>query len=215
MLGLEALEEGTRRRLVEGGQRHRYRRGDVIFHEGDPANCLHVLLAGHVSVGVTTPLGDSAIFTVLGPGALFGELALLTDSPVRSATTRATDAVETLSLRAEHVARVRRADPAMDRFLISLLAEYLKRQDARLIEALYVPVEQRVLRRLIALSRLYGGGGHGTVVPLTQEVLADLAGTTRPTANQVLRSAEAAGVLRLGRGHVRIEDPVGLARRAR
>jgi CRP-like cAMP-binding protein len=214
-LGLDALEEGTRRRLVDGALRRRYRRGDVIFHAGDLANSMHVLLSGHVSVGVTTPMGDSAIFTVLGPGALFGELALLTDSAERSATTRALDPVETLSLRADHVAVVRRADPAMDRFLISLLADYLQRQDARLMEALYVPVEKRVLRRLIALSRLYGGGAQGTVVPLTQEVLADLAGTTRPTANQVLRSAEAAGVLRLDRGHLRIEDPAGLARRAR
>jgi CRP/FNR family cyclic AMP-dependent transcriptional regulator len=196
VLGLEALEEGARRRLVEEGRRRRYRRGDVIFHAGDPATSMHVLLAGHVSVGVTAPMGDSAIFTVLGPGALFGELPLLTDSAERSATTRALDPVETLSLRADHVAVVRRADPAMDRFLISLLADRLQRQDARLMEALYVPVEKRVLRRLIALSRLYGGGAPGTVVPLTQEVLADLAGRTRPTANQ--------GVLTLDRGHLRI-----------
>jgi CRP-like cAMP-binding protein len=213
--GLEALEEGTRRRLVEGAQRRRYRRGEVIFHEGDPANSMHVLLSGHVSVGVTTPLGDSAVFTVLGPGALFGELALLTDNPERSATTSALDPVETLCLRADHVAMVRRADPAMDRFFISVLADYLKRQDARLLEALYVPVEKRVLRRLVALSRLYGGGEQGTVIPLTQDVLADLAGTTRPTTNQVLRGAEADGIVSLGRGHLCIADPAALARRAR
>jgi CRP-like cAMP-binding protein len=215
VLGLEALEEGTRRRLVEGGQRRRYRSGEVVFHEGDAATSMYVLLAGHVSIGVTTPMGDSAIFTVLGPGSLFGELALLTGGTERSATARALDAVQTLSLRADHVAAMRRADPALDRFFIGLLAEYLRRQEARLMEALYVPVEKRVLRRLIALSRLYGGGDQGSVVPLTQEVLADLAGTTRPTANQVLRSAEDAGVLSLGRGHVRIEDPAALARRAR
>jgi CRP/FNR family cyclic AMP-dependent transcriptional regulator len=215
VLGLEALEEGTRRRLVEAGHRRRYRRGEVIFHEGDPANSMHVLLAGHVSVGVTTPMGDSAVFTVLGPGAIFGELALLADHSERSATTKALDVVETLSLRADHVAAIRRTDPAMDRFLISLLIEYLGRQDARLLEALYVPVEKRILRRLIALSRLYGDGDRGTVVPLTQDVLADIAGTTRPTTNQVLRAAEADGLVSLARGQLRIEDPAGIARRAR
>jgi CRP-like cAMP-binding protein len=212
---LQVLGEEERRRLLSASRRRRFARNEVVFHEGDPANSMYVLLEGHVSIGVTTPMGDSATFTVLGPGALLGELALLTGSTERSATARALDAVQVLSLRADHVALMRRADPAMDRFFISLLADYLRRQEARLLEALYVPVEKRVLRRLIALSRLYDSGGLGTVVPLTQEVLADLAGTTRPTANHVLRSAEAAGVLSLGRGHVRIEDPAGLARRAR
>jgi CRP/FNR family transcriptional regulator, cyclic AMP receptor protein len=114
----------------------------------------------------------------------------------------------------DRVKLLRRTDPAMDRFLVGLLADYLRRQDARLLEALYVPVEKRVLRRLLALSRLYGSGTAGTVVPLTQDVLAGVAGSTRPTTNQVLRSAEEAGLLSLSRGSVRIEDPAGLAHRA-
>jgi CRP-like cAMP-binding protein len=215
LAGLAGLQEGTRDRLLQGAQRRRYRRGEVVFHEGDEANSMYVLARGHVSVGVTTPLGDSAVYTVLGSGALFGELALLTGSAVRSATVTALDAVEALRLPADRVNLLRRTDPAMDRFLVGLLADYLRRQDARLLEALYVPVEKRVLRRLMALGRLYGNGTPGTVVPLTQDVLAGVAGSTRPTTNQVLRSAEDAGLLSLGRGTVRIDDPAGLARRAR
>jgi CRP-like cAMP-binding protein len=215
LAGLAGLEEGTRNRLLQGAQRRRYRRGEVVFHEGDEANSMYVLVMGHVSVGVTTPLGDSAVYTVLGSGAIFGELALLTGSAVRSATVSALDPVEALRLPADRVNLLRRTDPAMDRFLVGLLADYLRRQDARLLEALYVPVEKRVLRRLLALGRLYGNGTAGTVVPLTQEVLAGVAGSTRPTTNQVLRSAEEAGLLSLGRGTVRIVDPAGLARRAR
>lgn len=215
LAGLAALESETRDRLLQGAQRRRYRRGEVVFHEGDEANSMYVLISGHVSVGVTTPLGDSAVFTVLGSGAIFGELALLTGSAVRSATVNALDSVEALRLPADRVNLLRRTDPAMDRFLVGLLADYLRRQDARLLEALYVPVEKRVLRRLLALSRLYGNGTAGTVVPLTQDVLAGVAGSTRPTTNQVLRSAEEAGLLSLSRGSVRIEDPAGLARRAR
>jgi CRP/FNR family cyclic AMP-dependent transcriptional regulator len=214
LAGLAGLESGTRDRLLQGALRRRYRRGEVVFHEGDEANSMYVLVTGHVSVGVTTPLGDSAVFTVLGSGAIFGELALLTGSAVRSATVSALDPVEALRLPADRVKLLRRTDPAMDRFLVGLLADYLRRQDARLLEALYVPVEKRVLRRLLALSRLYGSGTAGTVVPLTQDVLAGVAGSTRPTTNQVLRSAEEAGLLSLSRGSVRIEDPAGLAHRA-
>jgi len=89
LAGLAGLESGTRNRLLQGALRRRYRRGEVVFHEGDEANSMYVLITGHVSVGVTTPLGDSAVFTVLGSGAIFGELALLTGSAVRSATVRA------------------------------------------------------------------------------------------------------------------------------
>ena len=97
---------------------------------------------------------------------------------------------------------------------MDLLAGYIRRQDARLVEALYVPVEKRVLRRVLAMSRLYGDGAAGTVIPLTQDILASMAGTTRPTANQVLRSAEQEGLISMGRAQVRIEDPRGLAKRA-
>jgi CRP-like cAMP-binding protein len=53
------------------------------------------------------------------------------------------------------------------------------------------------------------------VVPLTQDVVASMAGTTRPTANQVLRAAEQAGLVTISRGRIRVDDPAGLARRAR
>jgi CRP/FNR family cyclic AMP-dependent transcriptional regulator len=212
---LAALDDETRRRLRDASQRRRFRRGEVVFHAGDAANSMHLVVSGHVSVQVTTLGGDTAILTVLGPGATFGEMALLAEEADRSATVTALDQVETLVVPRSQFLRLRATHPAMDRFLVTLLAGYIRRQDARLIEALYVPVDKRVLRRLLAMSRMYGDGAPGTVVPLTQDVLAGMAGTTRPTANQVLRSAENDGLIRIGRGEVRVEDPRALARRAR
>lgn len=212
---LAALDDETRRSLRDAAQRRHFRRGEVIFHAGDAANSMHLLVSGHVSVQVTTRTGDTAILTVLGPGASFGEMALLAEEAERSATITALDPVETLVVGRSHFLRLRATHPAMDRFLVDLLAGYIRRQDARLVEALYVPVEKRVLRRVLAMSRLYGDGAAGTVIPLTQDVLASMAGTTRPTANQVLRSAEQEGLISMGRAQVRIEDPRGLAKRAR
>ncbi|GAA4970392.1 hypothetical protein GCM10023225_10500 [Kineococcus glutinatus] len=176
---------------------------------------MHALLSGHVSVSVTTPLGDTVIFAVLGPGALFGELSLLSPDATRSATVTALEPAETLAVSRERLMALRASEPALDRFLLDLVADYVRRQDVRLLEALYVPADKRVLRRLLALVREYGGGAPGTTVPLTQEVLATMAGTTRPTANQVLRSAQEAGLLALERGRLTVLDPAGLARRAR
>ena len=69
-----------------------------------------------------------------------------------------------------------------------------------------------MLRRLLAVAHQFGEGG--TVVTLTQDDLASMAGTTRPTANRVLKRAEADGLLRLSRGRIEILDADQLARRA-
>jgi CRP/FNR family transcriptional regulator, cyclic AMP receptor protein len=159
-------------------------------------------------------MGDTAILTVLGPGATFDELALLSGDEPRAATVAALDRVDTLVLSRADFDGLRREHPGVDRFL-DLLAGYLREVDERLVEALYVPVRKRVLRRLVALSHLYGDTSAGTVIPLTQETRASLAGSTRSTINQTLRGAADSGLISLDRGRVRIEDPAGLARRAR
>ena len=80
----------------------------------------------------------------------------------------------------------------------------------RLLEALYVPVEQRVLRRVDELARLYAE----PEIPLTQEEIAELAGTLRATVNAVLGDAQERGLVKLGRGRVYVLDRDGLAQRA-
>jgi CRP-like cAMP-binding protein len=79
---------------------------------------------------------------------------------------------------------------------------------------MFVPADTRVLRRLIAVAQQLGENG-GTVITLTQDDLASMAGTTRPTANRVLKRAEADGLLRLARGRIEILDTDALAHRAR
>jgi CRP-like cAMP-binding protein len=211
---LAGLDPETRRQLLRGARRCRFRQNEVLFHAGDAANSMHLLASGHLSVHVTTPMGDTVIFTVLGPGSTVGELALLSEHGERSATVTALDRVETMALMKDDFARLRQRHPEVDRFLVELLASYIRRQDTRLLEALYLPVEKRVLRQLVRLSHMYGDGSRGTVVPLTQETIAELCGSTRPTTNQVLRNAEAAGLIAIERGRIRVDDPVGLSRRA-
>ena len=82
---LAVLSEEDRRELLRIARRRRFARNEVVFHEGDPADTLHLLDRGHVGVRTTTPLGDVALLSVLGPGEAFGEMALIDQSP-RNAT---------------------------------------------------------------------------------------------------------------------------------
>jgi len=94
--------------------------------------------------------------------------------------------------------------------LIASLAAEVRLLDERLVEALYVPAEQRVLRRLLELSEVYDA-----TIPLTQEVIAELAGTSRATVNRVLNEEEKRGTLALRRGRTTLLDADSLKRRAR
>jgi CRP-like cAMP-binding protein len=86
----------------------------------------------------------------------------------------------------------------------------------RLLEALYVPVDKRVERRLVELASLYDADRDDKVtIPLTQEELAGLTGATRATVNQVLRALQGKGLIDLRRGKTIVTDVDALAARHR
>lgn len=197
-------------------RRRRFERGEVVFHQDDPADTLHLISKGRFVVRITTSLGDTAIFSVLGPGEMFGELALLGDAR-RSATVAALDAGETRSVHRIDFERLHSRNPQTSQVLIAILSSQVRRLSGHLVEALYVSADKRVLRRLVEMAAIFADGQaqDGTLVPLTQEDLASLAGTSRATVNRVLREEEARGTLKLGRGRTTVLDADELARRGR
>lgn len=213
---LAQLTELERRQVLTAAARRRFSRGQIVFHAGDPADALFILVRGRVAVRVTTDLGDTVTLAVLGPGDSFGELALFRPHHRRTATVTTLEATELVRLEGDNLAALRRAHPAVNDLLLELMARQVERLSAHLTEALFVPVDKRVVRRLLALCRHYGDDqAAGVTIPLTQDDLAGLAGTTRPTANQVLRRLEEAGLLSLARGRIVVSDVAGLRRRAR
>jgi CRP-like cAMP-binding protein len=212
---LGRLTEDDRRKVLSSTRRRRYARGEVVFHEGDLGDALHLIAKGHVAVRATTPLGDVSTFTVLGPGEVFGEGALLADDSRRTGTVVALEAVETQTLSGDQFGTLRREHPEVDRFLIEVLSAQVRRLSSRLQEALFIPAETRVLRRLVELGRSYRIDERTVVIPLTQDDIASLAGTSRPTANRVLKSAEDDGILSVRRSRIEVLDPDALERRAR
>lgn len=191
------------RRLLAIARRRTFSRGEVVFHRDDPANALHLIVKGRFAVAITTPLGETAMLGVRGPGDAFGELSLVSsDEPLRSATVSALEPAETRSVLRDEFARLRREHPSVDAVLAVILAERVRRLSEQVTEAYYLSAEARVLRRLGDLAELYGGP-----VPLPQESLAQLAGTSRATVNRVLREQQERGVLELGRAKIVVLEP--------
>jgi len=209
---LDTLDEAEQRQVLAVARRRRFKRNEVVFHDGDPGDTLHLIIRGYFAIRITTPEGNQAMIRVFGPGDFFGELAMLSPGQRRGGAVSLEEG-ETLSLHREDFQILRTTIPRINDVLTGALVSAVRRDSASLIEALYVPVERRVLLRLMDLVELYGGQ-LPVVIPLTQDHIAQLAGTTRPTANRVLRMCEEDGLLSLARARIEVHDPSSLRRRA-
>jgi len=154
-------------------------------------------------VRLTTPLGDVATVAVVGPGEPLGEQSLVENGGRRSTSALSLTPVETMYFGREAFDELRQLHPSVDRFLAALFDDRLRRLSARLVEALYLPAPTRVMRRIAELAEVFGTD---SAIPLTQEDIASLAGTTRPTVNRLIRQAEEAGAVRTQRGHLLVLD---------
>lgn len=211
---LERIPDEQRRLVLGAAVRRRYQRGAIVFHEGDPGDALHLIDKGRVCVRVSTPLGEVATLTVLGPGDSFGELALVNADNRRTATIEALEPTETLVLNRAAFMEIASRHPSVQQMLVAILADQVDRLSQTVLEALYASAETRVLRRVAHMAQLYGDT-EPVEIPLTQEDIASMAGTTRPTANKVLRQGSEQGILELRRGRIVVLDRKRLDRLAR
>ena len=213
---LRALTEGERREVLAMARRRQFKRGEILFHEGDPADTVHFIAEGRVMARRTSPMGDSVAFRVIGPGRALGDVAVVSTAQRRSSTVTALEPTTTLSLTFGEFAQLCAAHPGIQTHLATLLAARVKRLSDHLLEALFLPTDRRVVRRLLDLCEQYESGpDRPVVIPLTQTDIAELAGATRPSTNRVLRALETEGLLRLRRGQVEVVDRAGLRRKDR
>lgn len=211
---LEPLRAEDREAFLALAHRRTYARNEVLCHEGDPADSLHLVERGHLAVSGTLASGAAATFTVLSPGDFFGELALLRTDGRRTATVTALEPSRTLAVAATAFDRLCQRNPGIERVVSTLLADRVDRLSQRLLEAMYESLDRRVHRRLLDLADAYGGGDGTLVIPLSQAQLADLVGATRPPVNQVLQRLAESNVVRLSRSRIEVLDLAELRRRS-
>ena len=202
------------RELLKIARRRRFSRNEVVFHRDDPGDSVHLISKGRFAIQVMTPLGETATIAIRGRGESFGEMALVGGTR-RSATVAALEEAETFSIYQAEFEALRRQHPAVNDVLTRFLVNEVRMLNERLLEALYVPVERRVLRRLAELAELYPGPDGIPEITLTQEAIAELTGAARPTVNRVLREEAHSGLIELQRGRIRILDPDRLRTRGR
>ena len=194
----------------------RFRRNEVIFHQGDPGDSLHVLASGAVKIVLPSSEGDEAIIATLTPGDFFGELALLDNAP-HSATATAVEPVETLSLARAPFQQLLDDDRGLRMALLSGLAAELRRLTGHVEELHFLDLAGRLAMRLVRLARERDPRAEGEVRldwPFTQSDLAAMIGGTRQSVNKLLSQLVEDGLLVIEHDTLVIKDLGALTDRA-
>jgi len=183
----------------------KFRGKDTLFAQGDPANNVLYIQEGAVKLTVINESGKEAVVAILGPGDFLGEGCLAGQS-ICMATATAIAPTTVLVIEKNEMNRVLHGEHAFsDRFIAHMLARNI-RVEEDLIDQLFNSSEKRLARTLLLLAR-YGAPGHPQkVLPkVSQEMLADMIGTTRSRVNFFMNKFRKLGFIQYD-GEIHVND---------
>jgi CRP/FNR family cyclic AMP-dependent transcriptional regulator len=178
----------------------RYRSREVIFLQGDPGDSVLYIQTGSVKLSIVNASGKEAVVAVLGPGDFLGE-GCLAGQPTRMSTATAITLAIVLVIEKEEMMRVLHEEHALsDRFISYMLSRNI-RVEGDLVDQLFNSSEKRLARTLLMLARYGKEGELERVLPdVSQEMLAEMIGTTRSRVNFFLNKFKKLGFIRYNGG---------------
>src|ERR1035441_2216547 len=160
-----------------------FRKGEVVFTQGDPADSIFHIEKGKLKLTVVSSQGKEAVIALLATGDFFGEGCLAGQIKRMSTATAMTDC-ETVRLERLEMIRVLRDEPVFaELFLHHLLSRNIRIEED-LVDQLFNSSEKRLARVLLLLANFGKAGKTEPVVAkMSQEMLAEIVGTTRARVN--------------------------------
>ena len=207
------LEEGELERFSHVAVPRSFPAGTRVFHEGDSSDACYIVSEGSFRVTREHSDGRAITLATLGPGEIFGELAML-DGDRRSASAESITDGTLLALPANDVRSLLARNSEIALKLVAGLVRRLRAANARLSRQSFQTVPSRVAGILLQLSRDNQPAGADpeaapaeVTIRMNQTDLAQLAGTSRESVSRFLAELERAGVVRSGRGRVTVLQP--------
>ncbi|WP_315761369.1 MULTISPECIES: Crp/Fnr family transcriptional regulator [unclassified Bradyrhizobium] len=174
--------------------------GEVLFQKGDPGDALFGVRRGQIRIETGATDGTRLTLNFMGPGDLFGEVAVL-DGQERTADATASQATELFVLRREEFLDFLEREPKVAIKIIQLLCQRIRWQSERMEESVLQPLPIRLARRLCALADDFGSEVH-----ISQEQLGIFVGAARESVNRQLQTWRKDGILKLQRGRILLQD---------
>ena len=176
-----------------------YRRGDVVFSQGDPGDDVRYIQKGALKLSVLSRIGKEAVVAMLGAGDFFGEGALAGQT-VRIGTATAVVPTSVLIIEKQAMIRLLHEEPAFsDRFISYMLTRNM-RIEADLVDQLFNSSEKRLARTLLLLARYGQVNPQRTLPKISQETLAEMIGATRARVNFFMNKFRKLGLIEYNGG---------------
>jgi CRP/FNR family transcriptional regulator, cyclic AMP receptor protein len=200
-LDTEALEQ-----LSRYAKHSMPKRGATICSKGDPGNSMFAVISGTVKISVSSADGRSAILNLIGPGELFGEIAVL-DGQARTADATANTNCEIFAIDRRDFLPFVRSQPALAMKFIELLCMRLRWTSDQVEQVILQDLPGRLAGALIRPTEKYKLAPAGRTIAITQQEISEMVGMTRESINKQLRVWAARSWVRLEHGAIVVLDP--------
>jgi CRP/FNR family cyclic AMP-dependent transcriptional regulator len=177
------------------------KRGATIYSKGDPGNSLYVVISGTAKMSISSPDGRSAILNLIGPGEIFGEIALL-DGRERTADATANTNCEVFIIDRREFLPFVRSQPALAMKFIELLCARLRWTSDQVEQIILQDLPGRLASALIRLTERHKATQGGRAIAITQQEISEMVGMSRESINKQLRAWASRNWVRLEHGAI-------------
>ncbi len=177
---------------------------EQLFHKGDDGTQVYVVISGKLKALTTSREGNDVVFSIMGSGEVFGEVALLGGTK-RTATISAIDACELLCIDRRDFMAFLKSHPEVAIKLLTVLARRMKSVSEFVEDSLFLNLPLRLAKKLLGLAAIYGQeteNGIRVDLKLSQEEWGDLVGATRESINKQVRAWTEQGLISMDRGYI-------------
>lgn len=197
-------------KIVARALTQKVKKGTVLFRKGDKGPHLYAVCSGAIRISASSELGKDTIFSVITPGEVFGEIALL-DGGQRTADAVTIESCDLMVIERRDFIPLLREYPEVATRLIEILCSRLRRTTEQVEDVMFLDLSHRLAKALLYLQRRSKGDPRSDTIRITQNEISHMVGASRESVNKQLRDWQRRKWLKLERGGVVVLAPHALA----
>lgn len=201
----QGLPDDVMGRIATVASMRRFARGHRVVSAGDDCDFVYFVLTGSVKVVVSGDGGRDAILSLLGRGAVFGEMAMFGGQP-RSASVLAAEPADLIQISSSDFRRLMQENFELAWRMMCLLADRLREADRKIESLSLRDVHARVEELLREMSEPAEEGGRMVVTRITKQDIARMVGASREMVSRVMRDLTRDGVIEERRSGILLRD---------
>lgn len=184
---------------------------EFFFFQGDEALFLYILVSGRVKLLQTNPMGQQVNMRIINEWQLFGAIGAVRPKATYPVTAQALESSTALAIESQFLSGMMSTRPQLSMGLMQLMTNYVREMQDRYRELATERVERRLALAILRLASQIGiKSSAGVELPLSQQDIAEAAGSTMFTVSRTLSEWEKRGLVETGRERIVIRNPHGL-----